>query len=238
MGYTVFTSYLLAPTISGLTTGYSQGIHCNYINAISLSDDPTISELNLYFSGGISDFKFLNGSIGNTGYTANKLDMLIQLVSGTTNVKPIASQWKIVDVTSQMGLAPNSFLTPAALASKVFKISLSGYTGYTNYVLNYLTYPSALPIDDDKLCFGDEIYFFGNVTAEIHADIFTTNLSMIMNLGDFNSSTNATWDGQSVFASEIGIYDDNNNLVAIGKFNDPVEKNATLSRTILFAIDF
>ena len=61
---------------------------------------------------------------------------------------------------------------------------------------------------------------------------------MIMNLGDFNSSTNATWDGQSVFASEIGIYDDNNNLVAIGKFNDPVEKNATLSRTILFAIDF
>lgn len=235
MAYTLFTSYLLAPI-----SGYSQGIHCNYINSLLLNvDNPFISELNLYFSGGTDDFKFLSGNISSgIGYTANNLYILIQLVSGTTNVKPDASQWKIVDVTSQMGLAPNAFLTPAALKNTIFKVSLSGYTGYTNYALDYLTYPSALPGDDDKLCFGDEIYFFGNVTTQIHADVFTTNLSLIMNLGDFNSSTNSTWDGQSVFASEIGIYDINMNLVAIGKFNDPVEKNGNISRTILFAIDF
>jgi hypothetical protein len=232
--YTIFTSYLLTSL-----SGYSTAIHCNYINSVQFqADNPYTNNINLFFSGGSSDFKFLSTDItSGTGFTVNKLFILIQLVSGTTNVKPDASQWKIVEITGFTGI-----ITPTQLTNKTFNISLLDYTGFTAYTLNNaipgLLYPSALPGDDDKLCFGDEIYFFGNVTTQIHADVFTTNLSLIMNLGDFNSSTNSTWDGQSVFASEIGIYDTNMNLVAIGKFNDPVEKNGNISRTILFAIDF
>jgi hypothetical protein len=48
----------------------------------------------------------------------------------------------------------------------------------TKYDLNYLNYPSALSADDNKLCFGDEIYFLGNVTTDIHADVFVTDLSI------------------------------------------------------------
>ena len=60
-----------------------------------------------------------------------------------------------------------------------------------------------------------------------------------MVLGQFNSTTNPTWDSvSSVYATEVGIYDSNGNLVAIGKFNDPVEKNSNIARTIEFAIDF
>ena len=45
-------------------------------------------------------------------------------------------------------------------------------------------------------------------------------------------------DRKKVYITEIGIYDTNKNLVAIGKLNDPVAKDATISRTIVFAIDF
>ena len=55
---------------------------------------------------------------------------------------------------------------------------------------------------------------------------------------EFNSSTNSTWNGEPVYATEIGLYDDKYNLVAIGKFNDPMQKDANISRTVLFAMDF
>jgi len=58
-------------------------------------------------------------------------------------------------------------------------------------------------------------------------------------LNQFNSTTNLTWDGVSKVAiSEIGIYDADKNLVAVGKLNDPIDKDSSIARTILFAIDF
>jgi len=58
-------------------------------------------------------------------------------------------------------------------------------------------------------------------------------------LSEFNSTTNPTWDGiSSVAISEIGIYDEDKNLVAIGKLNNPIIKDSSITRTISFAIDF
>ena len=244
-GYTVFTTYLLKPTI--VAGGYSPAIHCNYIQSIQLNTTiPDIEEVRIIFPE-MNDFKFLSTSIGNgTGFTANHIYAIIQLVnngsySNIEDVKPNPALWKIVDITSQMTThTPGTPITPQQLTNQVFKVSLNNYSNFSGYSLNVdvngLNYPSAGV--DDKLCFGDESYFLGNVTTEIHADVYTTELSIILPQGEFNSSTNSTWNGESVYASEIGIYDANNNLVAIGKFNDPVEKNSNISRTILFAIDF
>ena len=236
--FTVYTSYLFTSS-----SGYSSAIHCNYINSVQFeASNPCVNDINFYFSGATAgDFKFLSTDIiSGTGFTANKIYMLIQLISGSTN-PPIASDWKIVDVTNNIS-GYTSFITPLQLVNTKFKVSLLNYSGFTPYIINTaingLNYPSRFLNADDKLCFGDETFFLGNVNAEIHADIYTTNLSIILPLNQYNSSNNSTWNGESVFATEIGIFDGNGNLVAIGKFNDPVEKNANTSRTILFAIDF
>jgi len=241
-GYTIFTSYLLVPT-----SGYSTAIHCNYIKSLQLdSANIDVQEISISFPN-VDDFKFLsNGITTGTGYTANKIYALIQLINNSgytsiTDVKPLADKWKILNITNQVP-SYAGILTPSNLTSVVFKISFSGYTSFSGYSLNTnipsLNYPSELPVDDKKLCFGNETYFFGNVATDIHADVYTANLSIQLPLGEFNSSNNLTWDGQSVFATEIGIYDQDKNLVAIGKLNDPLEKNSTISRTIQFAIDF
>ena len=238
-GYTVFSSYLLAPT-----SGYSQAIHCNYIKSLQLvAANIDVQEISMSFPN-IDDFKFLSSGIASgTGYTANKIYALIQLINNSgytsiTDVKPLADKWKIVELTHQIP-SYAGVLTPANLTSVVFKISFSGYSSFSGYTLNYLNYPSELVGDDDKLCFGDETFFLGNVGADIHADVYTTNLSIILQLNEFNSSNNLSWDGlSSVAITEIGIYDINKNLVAIAKLNDPIEKNDTISRTIAFAIDF
>lgn len=238
-GYTIFVSYLLAPTTGATYSGFSQAIHCNYINSLVINTvTPEIYEVNFRFSNALKDFKFLSDFLSGTGYTAYKIYALVQLVSGiTSDIKPIAGNWKIINITPATHI-PGNPLTAAELNGN-FKIYMSGYTGYTTYALNYLKYPKNG--NTDELCFGDEIYFFGNVTTDIHADVYTTDISIILPQNQYNSSTNPTWiqaSQPSVAISEIGIYDSNYNLVAIGKLNRPITKDSTISRTIAFELDF
>lgn len=246
-GYTVFTTYLFKPVhLTGDTSGYgySQAIHCNYIKTLLIdSDSPDIEEVRYRFSD-IDDLKFLSGNITNgTGFTANEFYILVQLVdnagySNLSDVKPLADKWRIVNVTNQIpGYTTGSTFTivPSGLTSVIFKVPLINYSVYQIYNLIYLNYPTTA----NGFSFGAESFFLGNVETDIHADVYTTNPSINLLLGEFNSTNNLTWDGVSkIQITEIGIYDLDKNLVAIGKFNDPVEKDATIARTIQFAIDF
>lgn len=242
-GYTAFITYALISM-----SGYSQAIHCNYIKSIQLPvTNPYLEQINIDFAN-IDDFQFLNNKItGTTGFTAEKIWILVQLVNNSgfatiKDIKPNAAQWKIYDVTNQIsGYTSGQALTKSNLFDTIFKVSLYNYeklSGSTNiYNLDYLNYP--VPVETDKLCFGDEVYFFGNVETDIKADVYTSDLSINLALNEFNSSTNPTWDGvSSVAISEVAIYDENKNLVAIGKLNNPIIKDSTISRTISFAIDF
>jgi hypothetical protein len=250
-GYTVFISYLFVPL-----SGYSQAIHCNYIDRLELNPlNPYIEKIRLGFSD-INDFKFLDSNTGvTTGYSAHKIYALLQLVHYTnvddlSDVKPDPALWKKYDLTHQIPTYPTGttrLLSAADMKRVVFEIPLlnydtTGFTGFSEYNLDYLTYP--VVAETDKLCFGDEVYFLGNVTTDIKADVYVLELPISLLLDEFNSSTNATWDNSrdnSVAISEVGIYANVNGtkeLVAIGKLNDPITKDSTISRTIVFAIDF
>ena len=240
--YTVFISYVLIPT--GDT--YTQGVHCNYINSVELeTDDPYINEIQINFPE-VSDFKFLSSDISNgTGYTANRFHALVQLVDAElfddeADIAPSGDAWKCLDVTDQVS-GYTGILTPANLTSQVFTISLYNYNSLPDYDMNYLNYPSNEVSSENLLCFGDETYFFGNVTADIKAIAYTTDISVNLPLNEFNSTTNPTWDGmvdEQVYITEIGIYNQNKELVAIGKLNNPISKDSTIARTIVFAMDF
>jgi hypothetical protein len=206
------------------------------------TDNLPIQDVLMNFSGATS-FKFLSNDIfSGIGYTAHKIFALIQtgLTSTTGVTKAYANKWKKVDVTKYVtdySSGSTFLLTPAQMVSAVFRIPLNIYASYEDYDLSYLNYPSSG--STSNLSFGDETYFLGNVTTEIHADVYSTALSITLPMDEFNSSTNLTWDENSKIAiTEIGIYDANKNLVAIGKLNDPIDKDSSIERTILFAIDF
>jgi hypothetical protein len=246
--YTIFTTYILSAT----TIGYSTGIHCNYIRTLPIeTDNFAIQEIVLNFSGGTTGatapFKYLNsnvtGSNAGTGFTANKIYALVQTGLTTADLKPDPKKWKLFDLTPQ--ILPlhvaGTPLTAGELVNNIFKIPIGKIngTGFTTYDLSYLNYP---PVSANTLSFGDETYFLGNVTTEIHADVFVTDLAITLGLNNFNSSTNPSWlalnPRPQVAITEIGIYDANKNLVAIGKLNDPITKDSTITRTIVFDIDF
>jgi len=234
--YTIYTTYALVMT--GNTAGYNNAIHCNYINTKQIeTDNITIQEISLNFQSS-DDFRFLSSTV-ETGFTAHRIYLIAQVVQEVSGVttKPNPSNWKYLDVTNQITGYVGGLLTKELITSVVYKMPLNNYDSYSIYNLYYLNYPSEG--QNNLLNFGDETYFFGNVTTDIKADVYTLDLSISLPLNEFNSSTNSTWDGVSkVYMTEIGLYDENKNLVAIGKLNNPVPKDATISRTLLFALDF
>jgi len=245
-GYTVFFSYMLESDpdyTSGF--GYSSGIHCNYINSLHL-DSITNKEVNIYFND-INDFKFINVS-GGTGYTVHNIYLLVQLIDNSTyenveDIKPNSSEWRKYDVTEQIeNYVTGQTLSAYNLTSSIFKVPIYLYYNETlmpKYTLDYLNYPKVTQSGTTQpLSFGEEQYFFGNVSTEIEAIAYTTDLSINLLTNEYNSTDNETWDGDKVYITEIALYDDNKNIVAIAKLNNPILKDSTIARTIVFGMDF
>ncbi len=218
--YSVYVTYALHSD-----DDYGKTIHCNYIQK---TDVDTNTGLKLQLGFNENSFRFLE----NGGFSADNFVILVNVIEndkvGETYVTkpPKSNEWKIYNVDTENLLDE--------LRDNVFFVSLDDDDGYYN--LDHLNYPEA---GEDKLSFGDEIFFFGNITTKVEAIIHTTDLPIRLPLNEFNVSTNETWDkGSSVYVSEVGLYDDENNLVAIAKLNNPAEKNSKIARTIIFALDF
>lgn len=221
--------------------GFSEPIHCNYINRVDV-DELNSGTISFYF-GSPDQFKFLNMDNGR-GFSATQIKLIIQIVEnnetegGYVLTPPSTLNWKWFDGTNQLeNHTPGEPITKESIGSTVFEITLGEYHQGLDYNLNYLNYSNEN--DNENLSFGEETMFFGNVKTEIEAIIHTTNIPIDLPMHEFNITNNKTWDGEtSVYITEIGIYDDHNNLVGIGKLNNPIEKNNTISRNIIFSIDF
>jgi hypothetical protein len=234
IGYTVFFTYRF---LTDTSFGYSDAVHCNYINSLQI---PSVlnNEVNLYFTS-VNDFKFLASVYG-----ATKMQILLQVIDNSTyndltSVTPISDEWKIYDVTDQIrNYVAGIQITGINLVATVFKLPLNIYNSKANYNLEYMNYSAPLK-NDSTLNFGDEEVFLGNVTTSIEAIAHSTEIDIHLPLDEFNTSTNKTWDGLApLMISEIGIYNADHELVAIAKLNNPISKDSTLARTLVFGIDF
>ena len=242
-GFTVFLTYQFehAPASASTSYGYAPSIHCNYIQTVT-TDSLAGKGLNMFFSGA-DDLPFLagTGSTNGTGFTATKISAIVQIVNGIsdsgTTITPSPSGWFKVDLTDQINNhVVGAIIEKSNLVQTLFNIEFNTLT--EPYTLDYLNYPSNFA-SEDEMGFGEEAFFFGTVRSDIRATVYTTDIPVVLPLNSYNSTTNPTWDGTTpVTISEIGIYDDNNNLVGIGKLNYPIDKDSSIARTIAFQLDF
>lgn len=74
--------------------------------------------------------------------------------------------------------------------------------------------------------FGDEVFFYGNVATDIKATIYKSLFTCNILPNTFIKSNNPTFNinQDKVAFTEIGIYDSNEDLVAIGKFSQPLTR--------------
>ncbi len=89
--------------------------------------------------------------------------------------------------------------------------------------------------------FGDETFFFGNIETDIKATIYKSLITCNVLPNKFISTSNPTFnpDQDKVAFTEMGIFDSDGDLVAIGKFSQPLTRKYNSDLLIIQAtIDF
>jgi hypothetical protein len=197
-------------------TGVTSSLHCNYYSVVQPTSSVTANTQNVAVRFG-GEFGFL-GTNEFTGYNATSMKIICQMVTGDTRPSPTA--WRQIDVTSAMTLS-NGFITQVALTGTTFQIGLDDYNSATAYQLqNYLDIP--LNGQTDLLNFGDEYYFYGNFETDISATIYEMKYLVNLNRNQFTNTSNPTWtQGTKSYITEIGLYDQNYDLIVISKLQSP-----------------
>jgi len=156
------------------------------------------------------------------GFLANKFEILCQKVVG--NARPNSSEWVAIDFTSQLtSTMVNGYITQEGLTGNTFVITQQEYDDAPTYNLN--TYIPLTPVGytGTSLNFGDEYYFYGSLETDIQATIYEMKYKINLGQAEFQTTSNPTWSsGKPTYVSEIGLYDNEKNLMIISKTQSPV----------------
>ena len=209
--------------------GFTNSLHCNYYSSIQAPSNVTASTQNVAVRFG-SEFPFLNPDFDTnySGFTADSIKLLIQMVTGDT--KPSPTNWYEIDVTSDFTTTTvNGYLTQSGLTGTTIEISLSDYqtainTPSSSYNLD--NYIDLTPLNSPEvLNFGDEYFFYGNFTTDITATIYEMKYLITLGRNQFTNTSNPTWQsGTTAYVSEIGLYDSNKDLIVISKLQSPEKR--------------
>ncbi len=199
--------------------GATSSLHCNYYSKIvGPSTACTDSSQNVVVRFG-PEFPFMNTDPSTfTGFTANSIKLLFQIVDG--DQRPNPANWREYDFTSIVALV-DGYITQDSLTATSFIIDQSIIDSSVAYQLqNYIDIPQLG--SPEILNFGDEYYFYGNIETDIVATIY--EMKYLINLGNnqFTNTSNPTWtQGTQSYVSEIGLYNSEKELMVISKLQSP-----------------
>jgi len=202
------------------STGFTDSLHCNYYSVIkgpSLSANTGSQNVAIRFG---NEFPFLQQGTTLSGYSANSIKLLCQVVTGSTQPSPTA--WREIDVTSEVSATTvNGYLTVESITGTTFQIDEVMYSTASTYNLaSYIDIPqNGYP---EILNFGDEFYFYGNLETDISATIYEMKYLITLGRNQFVNTSNPTWtSGTTSYFTEIGLYDTNKDLLVISKMQSP-----------------
>jgi hypothetical protein len=203
-------------------------MHCNYYQKITgFSSGCTLSSQNVKLSFG-SEFVGMvqpTTSYSLDGFFAKKFFILAQKTN--KNERPNSAKWKKIDFTSKVTKNAQGFISKSSLQSNNYTITKEIYENSPTYIIS--DYLDGLPLRSDtndvrksKIQFGDEFFFYGNVETDIQSTIYQMRYLINLPIGQFEKTSNSSWNtGKNKYMTEIGLYDDDKNLVAYSKFQSP-----------------
>jgi hypothetical protein len=187
-------------------------------------------------------------SVGYDGYGffADNFKLLAQVVDKTLVSRPSPSKWRVIDFTS----TKITDVTGETINPDLFENQNPNTTGF---ILTGGAYSSAsattFSLGDEldmssasnygKMTFGDERLFYGNLRTYIGATIYKTLFNINIDGATIASTSNPTFGfGDDRYISEIGILDNNQNLVLVGKLSRPIRLANSTTASLELTIDF
>jgi hypothetical protein len=255
---TYFVTYITESFSSytqDVSFGYPKSLHCGYIQRIDGATDNFGNAQYLSATFPTNAFPYLrnsanmdsNSPFSGTGWNANKVQLLVseQDFNPDLQISDVQPEsWKLISTTVGNGIytgdTTDLTIDPNKLNGYQFIISQEDYDSGSTYVLDTI-FTDNNDFSTTGLTFGNESFLFGNVKIDVLATTYKTVITAFAENDSYNSSTNLTYDDNfdsDTYITEIGILDDNNNLVAVGKPTYPIKKNEGRYLTFQLQIDF
>ena len=221
-GVTYFVTYALADTLAYTNTNTQFGnrnsypLHCRYIQTLT----PTIAGNKLRIQAPQSSWYVTSRTTSSdTGFTAGVAVAIIGSAT-TSNIGDVTS-WHVATLTS-----------PATL-----------FAGEeVPYTSGAKTSPTTIPFSSGSstLNFGVDPIVIGHFSATSQSSIYKMSATCVAKNTEFNNTQNTTFDetlNESVYITEVALYNENNELLMTGKLNTPIEKNDKQFVTIKMELD-
>lgn len=231
---------------TGTTTVTTPILPCQRYTVI---DNKTNTDKDVQFRiGNLNELPYMrkreNVNYDGFGFFADTFKVLAQVVDKTTQNRPLSSNWKVIDFTST-NITVNSGETISPLLfenqnpnTTGFILTGSLYTGGTTFNLGDELDMSTASYYG-KMTLGDERLFYGNLRTHIGATIYKTLFNITVDGASIASTSNSTFEfGDDRYVSEIGILDNNQNLVLVGKLSRPIRISDSTTASIELTIDF
>ena len=180
------------------------------------------------------------------GFFADNFKLLTQVIDKTLVSRPSPSKWRVIDFTT----TNITDVTGETINPDLFENQNPNTTGF---ILTGGDYDAAsattFSLGDEldmssasnygKMTFGDERLFYGNIRTYIGATIYKTLFNINIDGATISSTSNPTFGfGDDRYISEIGILDNNQNLVLVGKLSRPIRLANTTTASLELTIDF
>jgi hypothetical protein len=208
------------------------GLPCNYYSKVTQPDfasgecvgSPIPSNISLKFNS--TEFTNLKTTFPEVidGFIADGFKILVQ---ETLNDEiPTTDGWIEIDMTSLIPNHVSGLIDPTNLVNYSFTITKSLFDNGTLFDLE--TYLGSIPDEPSTLPqFGDEQPFPGSIKLVRNSDIEHLNFLVNLPSSQFNSTQNPTYVSGNKKITEIGLLDENKELLIIGKTSKPVNRVGT-----------
>jgi hypothetical protein len=220
------TQYMYITYLMYNSTTFTNFLHCNYYSKIqgpNPSCDSVAKDVAINFGNEFACMNVPDVTPSNVqGFIADQFYILAQIVEG--DQRPDPSDWRVINKTDDLqDYLINGFIPPVAFSSTTFIITSDDYSNAIPFNLADLISLTTIGQQGITLNFGDEYYFYGSIETDIQATIYEMRYKVNLGNADFQNTTNPTWTpGTSSYITDIGLYDEDKNLMIISKMQSPV----------------
>lgn len=222
-GITYWVTYRVREDGTPSTGGTSFGLvnltplHCRYIQKITTENDTS----QLRIRADASRY-YTSDPIAGTGFTVGYVDVIVG--TGVTSADyPNENSFKYSAMTTSYAALQSGLVIPNySSMTEAYSLSSTTLSGSSNF------------------SYGHEEISMSYISGYQESTIYKLAATCVARNNEFNTTQNPTYDeteNDSVYITEVALYNENNELLMTGKLNSPIEKNDTKYVTIKMELD-
>lgn len=195
-------------------------------------------DVTVSFKDGFGFLRDLEIIDNDPGFQATKFYILVQQVDA--GEKPTPEDWRYIDYTdSLVNYVSGSNIVSSNIVGKKYIITAEDYnTADAFSYQDLIGYPNSN--EKGNMIFGDEFMLMGDITLHKQHTVYVMNYIINLPSNLFVRSQNPTWGGGDLKITEVALYNNNKEMVAIGKVSIPHIRgnNPSSEQVISVKIDF